>query len=308
MPAYNAGKFIKEAIESILAQTHQDWELLILDDASSDKTFEVISTFSDPRILIQSNAENQGYLKSCNLLFELATGEYLTFLDADDTCSNNRFEQCISAIEMQQVDFITTDFAKTHESGKIDRCKTEIDYNKVASNPNYYPTICCATAFVKTNLVKQVGGYHTIFDRIGAEDYHWLFRLARQGKGAHLPIDLYRYMQHENQIRNQIDPAHFIAHNLDLAIRKKLIQNDEDLLSQINSKKLHKIKANLLEPFRKDATLILRHKSIQNLNSDKWAKAISVMFQAIAIAPLNMANWQRLSYILYVICRRSIRI
>ena len=308
MPAYNAERFIKEAIESILDQTHKDWELLILDDASSDDTLEIASSYDDPRISIFKNDSNQGYLKSCNRLFELATGEYLTFLDADDTCSSERIEKCIGAIENRHIDFVTTDFSKFSKGGKTEECKPEIDYEKVATDWYYYPTVCCATIFVKSNLINQIGGYDLAFDRMGAEDYHWLFRLSRKGNGVHLPINLYNYRQHESQIRNQTNPANFIAHDFDIAIRKSLIKAGRDLLIESNGLQLKQVKANLLEPFEKDETLILRHQSIRNLNAGKWGKAFSTMFNAISIAPFNMANWQRLSYISYVICRRSIRI
>jgi glycosyltransferase involved in cell wall biosynthesis len=308
MPAYNAGRFIKEAIESLLDQTHKDWELLILDDASSDNTLEIVSSYDDPRISIFKNDSNQGYLKSCNRLFELAKGEYLTFLDADDTCSTERLKTCISEIANRHLDFVTTDFSKIHNGGKTEDCKSKIDYEKVALDWSYYPTICCATIFVKSNLVNQIGGYNLAFDRIGAEDYHWLFRLSRKVNGFHLPINLYNYRQHENQIRNQTNPANFIAHDLDIAIRKSLIETGVDLLVASNGLQLEKIKAGLVEPFGNDETLILRYQSIQNLNSGKWGKAFSTMFNAISIAPFNMANWQRLSYIAYVIFRRFIRI
>jgi hypothetical protein len=95
---------------------------------------------------------------------------------------------------------------------------------------------------------------------------------------------------------------------LDIAIRKSLIETGVDLLVASKGIQLEKIKAGLIEPFENDETLILRHQSIQNLNSGKWGKAFSTIFNAISIAPFNMKNWQGAFYIAYVICRRFIRI
>ncbi len=308
MPAYNAGKFIGQAIRSILAQTHKDWELLILDDASTDDTFQMASSFEDPRISIFQHSENKGYLKSCNFLFENANGHYLTFLDADDTCSPNRFEVCVSTLKKQQIDFLTTDFSKIREGQKPEEIQTEVKFDKVRTDPNYYPTICCATIFVKIELARSVGGYHPIFDRMGAEDYHWLFRLASTGKGVHLHKNLYQYRQHKDQIRGTCDPGHFIAHDLDLAIRKTFIETDVDLLSESNSVRLEKLRSDLLIPFEKNSTLILRYKCIQELNAGEWRKAVSTMLSAISASPFDGQNWQRLFYVLYVMSRRASQI
>ena len=307
MPAYNEGEFIKEAVESILAQSHDNWELLFLDDASSDNTLKIISTFNDPRISIQTNNENQGYLQSCNQLFELVSGEYITFLDADDTCPSHRLETCISALNNHNSDFLTTNFSKLWSKDKRELQQSDVDYNLLGTDYDYYPSICGATIFVKMELAKRIGGYHLIFDRMGAEDYNWLFRLSRAGKGIHLSDDLYHYRQHAHQIRNSQNPAHFVAHDLDNEIRKQLIHNGIDLLSSAQNDQLAQLKASLLSPFEKDETLILRYRSIQALNDGKWKEAISTMFKALFEAPGKMANWNRLAYLIYVMGRRTLQ-
>jgi glycosyltransferase involved in cell wall biosynthesis len=82
-PAYNAECYIAEAIESVLAQTYIDWELLVVDDGSADETAKIVKSFSDTRItLIQQ--ENHGVSSARNKGLELAKGQYITFLDADD--------------------------------------------------------------------------------------------------------------------------------------------------------------------------------------------------------------------------------
>lgn len=83
MPVFNGAAFIVEAIDSILAQTHEDWELLVVDDGSTDQTPELLDRFDDPRI-VRTRQQNQGEAAARNTALNMARGEYLSFLDADD--------------------------------------------------------------------------------------------------------------------------------------------------------------------------------------------------------------------------------
>lgn len=308
MPAYNAGKLINEAINSILDQTHSNWELLVLDDGSTDDTFQKANAFGDERIQVTLNESNLGYLKSCNKLFEMASGEYITFLDADDTCSKHRLEKCLAKIAISGADFLTTDHARFWDNGKRENVNQPVDFSKLSTDPNFYPSICGATIFAKKALVEKVGGYNSIFDKMGAEDYHWLFRLSLAGKGSHLSEPLYQYRQHEGQIRGRSTPENFIAHDLDRTIRKKLITDQVDLLKPENADSLIALKAEWLQAFSEDPTLIMRHRSIQLLNEGHYIEAMLNSVSTILRSPFNWANWKGTAYVLYVAMRRSIGI
>ena len=84
MPAYNAGKYIGEAIQSVIDQTYSDWELLVVNDGSTDNTVEVVESFSDSRIRLLHNPENLRLIKTLNRGLEEALGEYIARLDSDD--------------------------------------------------------------------------------------------------------------------------------------------------------------------------------------------------------------------------------
>ena len=92
IPAYNAELFIAKAIQCVLNQTYPHFEILIADDASTDNTRNIIDSFNDSRIKRFHNSENMGYLKTCNKLFSKASGDYITFQDADDVSVENRLE------------------------------------------------------------------------------------------------------------------------------------------------------------------------------------------------------------------------
>src|SRR5690242_3582884 len=99
MPAYNSERFIAEAIESVLAQTYQDLELLVIDDASTDNTLKIVEEYSDdPRLRIVVQPCNSGPAAARNRATEMASGRYIAFLDADDTWTPVKLSRQIAAM------------------------------------------------------------------------------------------------------------------------------------------------------------------------------------------------------------------
>jgi len=93
MPVYNGEAYLKEAIESILSQTFSDFEFLIINDASTDKTVEIISSYNDPRIRLINNDENLQIAKSLNLGIKLSKAEFIIRMDCDDIAMPYRLEK-----------------------------------------------------------------------------------------------------------------------------------------------------------------------------------------------------------------------
>ena len=92
MPVYNAEKYLKEAIDSILNQTFENFELLIIDDGSTDESVKIIETYTDERIRLIHNDGNKGLPYTRNRGLNLARGKYLAIMDADDVSVKNRLE------------------------------------------------------------------------------------------------------------------------------------------------------------------------------------------------------------------------
>lgn len=84
MPSFNAGSYIQDAVNSVIHQSHSNWELLIIDDGSTDNTKDILSQFNDHRIKIFSMSNNSGVSSARNVGLKYYQGKYLTFLDADD--------------------------------------------------------------------------------------------------------------------------------------------------------------------------------------------------------------------------------
>lgn len=99
MPMFNAEKFVSEAVDSILNQTFKDFELLIIDDGSTDRSREIIESYQDPRIRLYSNEGNQGLPYTRNRGLELARGKYLAVMDADDISTPYRLAKQLDYME-----------------------------------------------------------------------------------------------------------------------------------------------------------------------------------------------------------------
>ena len=99
MSVYNGDKYLSEAIESILAQTYPDFEFLIIDDASSDGSREIVKSYADPRIKLIANPERMGLAANLNRGIRLACGEYIARMDADDVSMPQRLEKQVAFMQ-----------------------------------------------------------------------------------------------------------------------------------------------------------------------------------------------------------------
>ena len=95
MPNYNCEKYVSKTIRSVLAQTYTNWELLFVDDCSTDKSIEIVESFQDSRIKILKNEKNSGAAVSRNYALREAKGKWVAFLDSDDLWAPKKLEQQI---------------------------------------------------------------------------------------------------------------------------------------------------------------------------------------------------------------------
>ncbi len=110
MPSYNTGDYIGDSIRSVLAQTYENWELLIVDDCSTDRSVEVIRSFCDPRIILLKNEKNSGAAISRNYALREAKGKWIAFLDSDDIWAPEKLKKQVSFMEVNEYSFTFTDY------------------------------------------------------------------------------------------------------------------------------------------------------------------------------------------------------
>ena len=119
MPSYNTAPYIAETIGSVLKQTYQNWELIIVDDCSSDNTDQVVKPFlADVRIRYLKNEKNSGTAVSRNRALREAKGKWIAFLDSDDLWMPDKLSKQISFMEKNSYHFSYTNYAEIDVSGK----------------------------------------------------------------------------------------------------------------------------------------------------------------------------------------------
>lgn len=116
MPSYNTARFIKETIQSVLNQTYENWELIIVDDCSTDNTDEVVASFSDNRIKYLKNAQNSGAAVSRNRAIKEAKGKWIAFLDSDDMWEADKLEKQINFMKSNGYHFSYTTYQQIDEN------------------------------------------------------------------------------------------------------------------------------------------------------------------------------------------------
>lgn len=136
-PAYNCEKYIGATIESVLSQTFQKWEMIIVDDCSTDHTSDVVMSYcqNDTRVIYKKIEQNSGAAVARNLAMDLAKGQYIAFLDSDDLWLPDKLTIQLEFMRAHGYKFTCTDYEQVDETGapigKIIHCSKYADYNRV---------------------------------------------------------------------------------------------------------------------------------------------------------------------------------
>lgn len=159
MPCYNAERYIAQSIESVLAQSYQNWELIITDDASTDKSVEIISKYSknDDRISVMVPDEHQGIARTRNMSISRARGRFMAFLDNDDLWKPEKLEKQIKFMLEKEIGFSYTSYELVDQDGitknKIIQTQGVVDYKKYLRNT----IIGCGTVMIDRDIVGHFG-------------------------------------------------------------------------------------------------------------------------------------------------------
>lgn len=200
MPSYNKEKYIVKSINSILNQTFVDWELIIIDDCSTDGSVECIKKNQDYRILFYQNEKNIGIANVRNHALEMATGEYIALLDADDISLEYRLEKEANFLDAHpEIDVVFGGFQEIDENDNIKET-----YFIPLKNPDYIkaklmvidviPNGSCMyrKKFVDQYNIRYRNGY------LGMDDYLFWVECSLYGKISGMP-DLFLYWRNTAQ-------------------------------------------------------------------------------------------------------------
>ena len=200
MPAYNAEKYLREAMESILEQTFRDFELIVINDCSRDATESIILSYEDSRIVYLKNEKNLGVAGTLNRGLQVARGEYIARMDADDKSVPHRFEAQLAYLEahpqMVMCGSKVTIFSE-EGLGKVCHYPTEdaqIRTNLLFGSPFAHPSVMIR----RQALLDHDLRYEEAFEKV--EDYRLWTRLAEVGQLKNLEESLLFYRKHPGQV------------------------------------------------------------------------------------------------------------
>lgn len=179
MPAYNAGAYIEEAIRSVMAQTVTDWELLVLDDGSSDDTCARVAALAaeDPRIQLLPNENNLGAANTRNRGFDLCRGLHVALLDSDDRWMPEKLEKQLALLEQTGADFTYCSYSIVDGEGK--RAKNDYIVPAEVSFEGLLRENCigCSTVVLRREVAERYRFTPNFFH----EDYVLWLQLTRDG-------------------------------------------------------------------------------------------------------------------------------
>lgn len=195
-------KYLKESIDSVLAQTYTNFEFIIIDDGSTDDSAKFIESYVDPRIKLIYNETNMGLARSLNKGLDLCRGEYVARMDSDDVCYPERFAEQTAFLKKNPdtivcgtfVEFIDENGKTTSLSGKH-TVIPEMDYYKICLLFSNSPTIFHPSAMFSRKLLVQ---YHIKYDEAFryAQDYRMWVNCAQYAKCTNIKKHLMKYRNH----------------------------------------------------------------------------------------------------------------
>ncbi len=189
MPSWNTGRFIAESIESVRKQTYQNWELIIVDDCSTDNTDEVVGSFHDDRIRYLKNEKNCGAALTRNRAIREARGEWIAFLDSDDLWAPEKLEKQLRFMKENGYVFSYHDYVKIDEASQpLSIYVTGPEIVTKRKMYNYgYPG--CLTFMYSAKAFGQI----QIKDIKKNNDYAILLKLCKKANCYLLPENLAQY-------------------------------------------------------------------------------------------------------------------
>lgn len=198
MPVYNGEQYLSEAIDSILSQDFQDFEFLIIDDGSTDRSESIVASYFDKRIRYVKRNENRGIVSTLNEGMMLAKGEYVARMDQDDVSLPCRFSRQILFLD-QNIDVAVCAGLYTLIGNDSMKSYWPEDYKKVFTALSYFNCIGDSTVMMRRRFYEDHSlHYDKKFEF--AEDYALWVRIASIGKISVLPLLLMSYRVHARGI------------------------------------------------------------------------------------------------------------
>ena len=283
LPVYNASQFIAETINSILEQTFTDFELIIINDGSTDTSELIIQSFEDHRI-IYVKQENRGVGFSIRKGCEMAKGKYIARIDADDICMPERFEIQVDYLR-KNPDTVLVSSAVIYidyAGNEMGRSFPHLSNWAILKRMKYSSTICHPAVMMRKKAYNLTGGYQNIQP---FEDLFLWLSLSKYGKLHNLKMPLIKYRILENSVSHQL--TNYEKNKLFEFLSKNYYNNRfNDSIELAYSKLYKEIK---LQSSRQES-INLKKNEDRNLPTSKLEKIIYKMLKKIKVPEYLVEN------------------
>lgn len=239
IPSFNSAQFISKCIDSVIKQTYKNWEIIVIDNNSKDETVKIINSFKSDKIKIYK-INNEGIIaKSRNLGIMNSTGNWIAFLDSDDSWEKNKLDICLKYIEKKNIDFIYHDLNINYQNKKKFFSETMKGYylkkpiiKDLLKKGNSTPT---SSIVVKKELIIKVGLLDESKNIAMSEDYNLTLKIASiTDRFKYINKKLGTYLIHkENSSKKNYDASNNAKHSI------------KKFLKYLNNKEIKWIKINL---------------------------------------------------------------
>jgi len=243
IPCYNAEQFVKQAIDSIINQTYTNLEIILIDDGSTDSTLKILNecSLNDSRISVYRNPENRKLIYTLSKGIELAAGEYIARMDADDTCTADRIQTQLNyLLDHPEVDACSTGYNVINFKGKILTTKFPKAINSATLKfiSMFSTPINHGALLAKSNVMKE-----NKYDKkyLHSEDYELFSRLLLNGyKMTNLNKSLYNYRKNLNSVSNVFEQIQIRTH-IGISLRNLLQYFGEQPDEMIHKIMVHRL-------------------------------------------------------------------
>ena len=206
IPVYNVEKFVEQAIVSIIDQTYKHLEIIVIDDGSSDATYQIVADLAiqDPRIRLYKNERNLKIVKTLNRALSLAQGEYIARMDGDDISALDRIEKQVAFLESNpDYDLVGCSVISMDENGmEIGRSVASPDQDLLIKLTMYQTLVAHPTWLTRKSVYSKLNGYRELS---GAEDRDFLLRMTSE-KLKYTNLEAYFGLEYRaNRVGNSSD-------------------------------------------------------------------------------------------------------
>ncbi|MDL2241913.1 glycosyltransferase family 2 protein [Bacteroidales bacterium OttesenSCG-928-L03] len=298
MPVYNAELYLREAIDSIVNQTYTNWELLIIDDCSTDGSWEIIISYDDPRIIVLKNEENQGHHKTGNKGIRMAKGKYITRMDADDISLPRRFEKQVCFLEEHPESVLCASHARVIGDFKnlfvVPKKDELIKLAFLFQNPLIHSSVMVRAETLKRHAYPE--------DVRVAGDFQLWVDMQEEGMFSSIPEVLFEYRMHEKNITSTSGKTVSLVHTRILSSqlgRLGIEPTDREMFVHVNFSQLKNRKDIEPDTFLSDlrqwmlklldanqVKQIYDQKTMERMFSFRWILACSFLGRKKKILPL----------------------